>query len=127
VPAAHHLHPPADARVPDRAVRVTPPGRAAPRRLPPVRPRHRNRDPRRFEDPDRFVPDRTDNQHLGFYTGIHYCFGAALARLEAHIALTELFRRVDDPQLVADPPPYRHSPVLRGPRHLPLAIRGITP
>ncbi|MEU0600889.1 cytochrome P450 [Streptomyces sp. NPDC006393] len=86
-----------------------------------------NRDPRRFEDPDRFVPDRTDNQHLSFYTGIHYCFGAALARLEAQIALTELFRRVDGPRLVEDPPPYRQSPVLRGPRHLPLALRGVTP
>jgi hypothetical protein len=48
------------------------------------------------------------------------------ASLEVQIALTELFRRVKNPQLLEDPPPYRQSPVLRGPRHLPLAIDGIT-
>ena len=84
-----------------------------------------NRDPGRFRDPDRFDPDRHDNQHLGFFTGIHYCFGAALARQEAQVALTELARRLVNPRLVQDPPPYRQNPTLRGPRHLPIAIDGI--
>ncbi|MER5523182.1 cytochrome P450 [Streptomyces sp. NPDC002677] len=86
-----------------------------------------NRDPRRFENPDRFDPDRKDNEHLGFYTGIHYCFGAPLARMELHAALPELFRRVRFSRLLEDPPPYRANAVLRGPRHLPVAIEGITP
>ncbi|MGW7242542.1 cytochrome P450 [Streptomyces sp. NPDC054804] len=86
-----------------------------------------NRDPRRFEHPDRFDPDRKDNEHLGFYTGIHYCFGAPLARMELHAALPELFRRVRFSRLLEDPPPYRANAVLRGPRHLPVAIEGITP
>ncbi|WP_371782550.1 cytochrome P450 [Streptosporangium subroseum] len=81
-----------------------------------------NRDPQRFVDPDRFEPERQDNQHLGFGSGIHYCFGAPLARLEAQLALTELARRLGNPRLVSDPPPYRQNPVLRGPRHLPIAF-----
>jgi cytochrome P450 len=84
-----------------------------------------SRDPDRFPDPDRFDPDRSDNQHLGFFTGIHYCFGAALARQEAQVALTELARRLVNPRLLQDPPPYRENPTLRGPRHLPIAIDGV--
>ncbi|WP_343236254.1 cytochrome P450 [Streptomyces arenae] len=85
-----------------------------------------NRDPDRFHDPDRFDPDRPDNQHLGFGSGIHHCFGSPLARREAQIALTELVRRLDHPGLVADPPPYRRSPVLRGPLHLDVE-QGVEP
>jgi cytochrome P450 len=77
-----------------------------------------NRDPLRFDDPERFIPDRRDNQHLGYGGGVHYCFGAPLARLETQIALVELTRRFPEPRLVDDPPPYRPSSLLRGPIHL---------
>ena len=89
-----------------------------------------NRDPRRFADPATFDPDRQDGvegQHLGLGGGVHYCFGAPLARLEVQIALRTLFRRLDNPRLVEDPPPYRPSPVLRGPVHLPIAMDGAHP
>ncbi|MEU2434197.1 MULTISPECIES: cytochrome P450 [unclassified Streptomyces] len=86
-----------------------------------------NRDPKRFSDPETFDPDRGDIQHLGFGSGIHSCFGAPLARLEAQLALSELARRLDNPRLLEDPPEYRQSAVLRGPRHLALACDGIRP
>jgi cytochrome P450 len=77
-----------------------------------------NRDPDHVREPERFDPCREANQHLGFGGGVHYCFGAPLARLETQIALGELIRRLRNPRLVSDPPPYRPSSSLRGPRRL---------
>ena len=84
-----------------------------------------NRDPGHVTDPDSFVPERENNEHLGFGGGIHMCFGAPLARLEAQVALSEMARRLRNPRLVTDPPPYRISPILRGPLHLEMDIDGI--
>nr|WP_168514793.1 cytochrome P450 [Streptomyces sp. S1D4-11]QIZ00317.1 cytochrome P450 [Streptomyces sp. S1D4-11] len=86
-----------------------------------------SRDPGFVPDPDRFDPDREHNEHLGFGGGIHYCFGAPLARPETQIALTQLAHRLKNPRLVADPPPYRASPSLRGPRHLLVETDGVNP
>jgi fatty acid omega-hydroxylase len=84
-----------------------------------------NRDPERFENPDELDLERPNNEHLGYGQGIHYCFGAPLARLEAQIAVGEFVRRVENPRLVTDPPPYRRNQIFRGPRHILLDIDGI--
>jgi cytochrome P450 len=84
-----------------------------------------NRDPERFENPDKLDLERPNNEHVGYSQGIHYCFGAPLARLEVQTAVSEFCRRVQNPRLVEDPPPYRHNQIFRGPRHLLVDIDGI--
>jgi cytochrome P450 len=84
-----------------------------------------NRDPERFENPEKLDLERPNNEHVGFSQGIHYCFGAPLARLEVQIAVSEFFRRVENPRLVVDPPPYRLNQIFRGPKHLWLDIDGV--
>jgi cytochrome P450 len=86
-----------------------------------------SRDPAHIPNPDRFDPDRPYTEHLGFGGGIHYCFGAPLARLEAQLALGQLVARLRDPRLLSDPPPYRTSATLRGPRHLLVGYDGVLP
>ncbi|MFB8181982.1 cytochrome P450 [Streptomyces sp. NPDC055966] len=81
-----------------------------------------NRDPKRFPDPDRFDPARPDNQHLGFGSGIHACYGGPLARVEAYAALGALLPYLATASLVQDRPPYRQNAMLRGPRHLPIHL-----
>lgn len=84
-----------------------------------------SRDPKRFCDPDRFDPNRTNNQHFGFGGGIHSCIGAPLARIEAEAALVALSKRLVDPSLTAYPPPYRPGAFLRGPAHLEIKLEGV--
>ena len=52
-----------------------------------------NRDERRYDDPDRFDIHRDIGQHLTFGYGLHFCLGAALARLEGRVALDEVLTR----------------------------------
>ncbi|GAA3207337.1 cytochrome P450 [Actinocorallia longicatena] len=78
-----------------------------------------NHDPARFTDPDRLDLSRTDNPHLSFAIGIHFCLGAHLARLEADIVFTQLLDRF--PHLERTTPPTRRSGLaLRGFTHYPL-------
>ena len=83
------------------------------------------RDLKRFSEADRFDPSRENTQHFGFGAGIHYCIGAPLARIEAEAALVALAKRLINPQLIIDPPPYRPGASLRGPQHLEIKIDGV--
>lgn len=58
-----------------------------------------NRDPRHFDDPDRFDIHRAVGSHLTFGHGAHHCLGAALARMEGRVALDEVLNRFPDWQV----------------------------
>jgi cytochrome P450 len=84
-----------------------------------------NRDPEKFRDPNKFDLEREEKESLGWGAGIHVCFGGQLARLEVNTAVEVFLRRVENPRLVVDPPPYRRNALFRGPLHLLIDIDGI--
>jgi cytochrome P450 len=79
-----------------------------------------NRDPTVFTHPDRFDVGRAPNPHLAFSAGIHHCLGAALARLEAAVAVPAVLRTFPDLHLAARPR-WRDTFIIRGLRSLPVA------
>lgn len=84
-----------------------------------------NRDPRMFDNPDRFDIARQQNRHLTFGQGIHLCMGAKLAREEGRIAIQALFDRFADIALdPEDGPEWLDAMVPRGTRRLPVRLRG---
>lgn len=84
-----------------------------------------NRDPDQFENPDDLDVARFDNRHISFGRGIHTCFGAPLARLEAQIAIATLLQRLPDLRLAVprDELTWRPSGLhLRGLESLPVSF-----
>ena len=79
------------------------------------------RDPRRFEHPDRFDVARGDPTHIGFGGGIHFCVGAPLARHELAVALADLAANFPNLELAAEPA-YHPTFVIRGLTELRLTI-----
>jgi cytochrome P450 len=73
-----------------------------------------NRDPDQFPDPDRLDLRRAENRHLAFGQGIHFCLGAALARLEGQVAINTLLLRFPHMQLADERPQWRDNFTLRG-------------
>ena len=73
-----------------------------------------DRDPAQFPEPDRLDITRTDNRHVAFGLGIHFCLGAPLARVEGQIAINTLLRRMPRLALATERPVFRQSLTLRG-------------
>jgi cytochrome P450 len=86
-----------------------------------------NRDPKRFDQPDRLDLDRPDNLPLTFAPGIHHCLGASVARLEGQLAIGTVVRRFLTIELLNDDPPMRDAcdlgPNPRGPLSVLVALR----
>ncbi|MFE6775107.1 cytochrome P450 [Streptomyces sp. NPDC057702] len=83
-----------------------------------------NRDRARFVDAESFDPARGSNPHLTFGHGIHFCFGAPLARMEARIALRMLFDRFPDIAIADRAGVVTQNPaVIVGARQLPLRVQ----
>jgi cytochrome P450 len=85
-----------------------------------------NRDPERFPDPDRLDITRCDNRHLAFGWAAHFCFGAALARIEGQIAFEMMLHRLADWTLPPEPLVWRTNLGLRGLTRLPISFTAAT-
>lgn len=85
-----------------------------------------NRDPARFCRPDELDFDRSPNPHMGFGHGIHFCAGAALARLELEIALAAIIRLLPKLHLAVPADQLEWIPAVlgRGVAHLPVTFAG---
>jgi cytochrome P450 len=83
-----------------------------------------NRDPRVFDDPDRFDVGRVGVAPMSFGAGIHFCLGAALARAEGSVVFDRLLERfpVIEPAWGDGRPAYRDSIVLHGLESLPVRV-----
>lgn len=82
-----------------------------------------NHDPSMFSDPDRLDIGRKENKHLAFSQGIHYCIGAALARIEGQIAIGTLLRRFGALSLEREAQDWQQNLSFRGLRSLPVRFQ----
>ena len=81
-----------------------------------------NRDPEQFAAPQQLDVERKPNRHLAFGHGLHYCVGAALARLEGQIAINTVLSGLPNLRLEADDLEWNRNFTLRGLKSLPVAF-----
>lgn len=82
-----------------------------------------NRDPDQFKDPDRIDIARDPNRHVTLGHGVHYCLGAALARLELRIAVASFLARFPDYRLASNKIVYMDRTASRRPTSVPIFAR----
>ncbi|CAA0079195.1 Putative cytochrome P450 123 [Mycolicibacterium vanbaalenii] len=80
------------------------------------------RDERQYERPDTFDVTRTGIRHISFGHGAHFCLGAALARLEARVALEETLKRFPEWDVDEQNVSYVHTNSVRGPASVPITL-----
>jgi cytochrome P450 len=78
-----------------------------------------NRDPGQFSDPDSLDICRRNNGHVAFGSGIHYCLGAPLSRLEGQIAINTIVQRFPSIRLADHALQWRENMSVRGLESLP--------
>ncbi|MFM2045996.1 MAG: hypothetical protein RL383_73 [Actinomycetota bacterium] len=81
-----------------------------------------NRDPKAFDDADKFIIDREHNRHVAFGAGIHRCAGSNLARMEMRVAIQEFLARVPHFELDPAGEVTWAGGQVRGPRNIPIRI-----
>jgi cytochrome P450 len=81
-----------------------------------------DRDPEQFPHPDELDIARSENRHVAFGYGIHFCLGAPLARLEGQIAINTLLRHLPESHLASEDLQWGGSFILRGLKSLPIAF-----
>jgi len=81
-----------------------------------------NRDPAQFSDPDRLDVRRTDNKHIAFGYGPHFCLGASLARLEGQVVLRTLLQRFPNMQLQQDSIQWKSNTTFRAVKSLQVSL-----
>jgi cytochrome P450 len=86
-----------------------------------------NRDARKYDEPDRFDIHRRTDGHLAFGYGIHFCLGAALARLEGRIALEEVLKRFPSWEVDTDRAVRARTSTVRGWESLPVVATTAAP
>ena len=82
-----------------------------------------NRDPDQFDEPDRIDITRDPNRHVTLGHGVHYCLGAALARLELRVALASFLERFPDYRLATDKIVFMDRTASRRPTSVPVFAR----
>jgi cytochrome P450 len=81
-----------------------------------------NRDPDKFPDPEKLDINRPPGRSLGFGYGIHFCIGAALARMESQVAFETILRRLPKLKIAVETPEFRLNYSLRGLTALPVVF-----